>query len=75
MADEFKTLELIEQSIKDVVNGWIRKQQKLLPSTDNPYYIIPELVIFKQSQLFGTDLTINGIFRSVSIAFRFQNAT
>ena len=44
---DFKMLALIEQDTTDTVNGWIRKEQKLLPFEQNPYYIIPQLVIYK----------------------------
>ena len=45
MASFFEKIKDVDQRTNDVVNGYLRNQQSLLPYTDNPYYLIPSLVI------------------------------
>ena len=39
-------LKSIDPKIQSVVYGFIRDAQKMLPADNNPYYIIPELIIY-----------------------------
>ena len=43
-ANDFETVKYIDQPTTDTVNGYIKKQQNLLPHKENPYYLIPPLV-------------------------------
>ena len=42
----FKNMEDIDQNTLDLVNGFIKKSQILLPHKLNTFYIIPKLVLF-----------------------------
>ena len=42
---DFERIKHIHPSTKLIVEGYLRESQLLLPS-DNPYYIIPELIHF-----------------------------
>ena len=43
---EFSFLNKVTQKVKNTVFGYIRQNQSLYFTSNNPYYIIPKLVIF-----------------------------
>ena len=45
MAATFKHLEHCDKRSRNLLNGYIRESQKLLPSEENSYYIIPDIII------------------------------
>ena len=45
MATTFERIKNVDQNTIDLVNGYIRDKQSLLPYEDNPYYVISSLVI------------------------------
>ena len=44
MAADFQSVKKVDQRTRDIVNGFIKQTQSILPSNDNPYYNIPSLV-------------------------------
>ena len=44
MALQFERIKRIDDSIKDIINGYVRQKQELLSCEENSYYTIPPIV-------------------------------
>ena len=72
---DIEKLKTIDKDVQFTVFGFIRNAQKLFPSSDNPYYTIPELVVYISLKfyyegaiwdLFDTDYSLSNHKRTLT---------